>query len=284
MKRRRAAFMYVVTAIALTPSPSNAQPSTPRFLNCMAVSTAAGFASTPLALLGIPEANSEAPLMFGIKMAQACAINDAVGARNTQYAATLKTEVAKYTKFDTLFRHTELPIHYGDVPGTEVALGGGGLQFVSLVPAMLQNSWTRATAATTGATPRAQTVVTTLAGTTNFRNFFRDPSVSTQTREAQAYTDGAEVATEAALTSEEYAEDLRVSADSIETLLKTAPPGSGRARQLRAVALLRAALANNQRLRTEAAMLRATADVAQTGLSDTFMQRVATGSSARVAP
>jgi hypothetical protein len=276
---------YALVCVALAPVPLCAQSSSPSFLSCLLGSAAAGLASTPLSVLGIPEANGESPVMFGLKVSQACLLNDAVGARNTQYAATLPAEVAKYVKFGHLFQQTELPIHFGDVPGTEVGLGAGQLQFISLVPAMLQNSWTRTMATSaTGNTPRAEAAVTTIAGTTNFRSFFRDPSVNSASRETQAYTDGAEVAMEASLTAEENAQDLKVSADSIEAILKTLPPNSGRARQLRALALVRTALANNQRLRTEAAMLRATADVAQTGLSDTFINRVATSTSARVSP
>jgi hypothetical protein len=259
---------------------------------CLATSVAAGIGGALLGALGIPEMNLQAPVMYGLKIGQACAMNAKVATRNTRYQATLKQEVAQYKKLERLFRETELVIGFGDAPGTEVQLGGNGLAFLELVPAAMTANWTRhlSTTSTTTATgaettaPRSERVLNALTAAPRLRTLFQDPSATSATREAQSYADGSQLAFEAALTAEDNATDLTMLADSLEAQVRRAPPGSGRARQLRALGLVRIALASNQRLRTEAAMLRSAADIAAAGLTGTLMDRVATFSSGRITP
>jgi len=267
------------STLSITPAPVAAQ----AFTACVKESALAGLAAAPVNLLGIPEMSVEAPVMFTLKVAQACALNQSVAKRNTLLQALLPTEVAQFERLRRLFTEAEQVIGFGDRAGSEWNLGVNA-PFLKLLPAMMASNWTRATAAKATAASRGEVVMATMTGSRGMRDLFRDPSGSVDALQGQAYADGAEVAFEAALLAEDQAQSLTTLADSLEKLMLADPIRSGRARQLRALAIVRTAIASNQKLRTESAMLRATADMATAGLGENYLERLAWSSSARVTP
>ena len=259
MKRRmlqRTLVFPVLSMIVATQAPAQ---SIDAMMRCITQSATAAVNGAIEGLLGIPESNETAPVLYASRAVEACFLNVTVALRNRVYKQLLGHEVAEYRKLDSLFTWTELVIGFGDAAGTEPELGRDALSFLRLVPAAFARDPLRVAAG--GATPitRARAALEAL-GQPRLDWIWNTTLASADVREHEAAIEGARTAMEVSTAAELDVQDLARFTAQLEAEIRSNGLHSGRARQLETLAELRRVLATAQRLRAEASAVRIAAD------------------------